>query len=991
MRRLVVIAIFVITIPSFGATRANQFRANAASIPSLTVAGDDGNMALALAAVDVHVLVRGHLARSTFELTFRSALDQDAGGTFSFPLPADAEVSDLGLYFNGHLRHAAAIERVQARTAYEETVHRRVDPALAEWTSGRAFRFDVYPIPKQGTKVVHFAYDQELTSSPYTLDLRWGRVENASITIDSDATPVVDGPVKIENAPLATTIRIARNENDESALVAWSQDDKLWYASAAMRIAGFAAEQGPSSHVTLLWDASGSAVQRDDARLREFLDAFLAQQSPNVQVSIVPFHVGVDAARDVAANEVMTTLASIPNAGATNFTALFDALPQIDAGSRIVLITDGVESLTETSRVREAASRLGRLHRPITVVNASSSPDDAMLGSIARATGGWYLDLTKIEPRVAVDAAMHRPARIAFSSGYPMVRDILPTTLVTSADELVTVNARSAERILALPVIAGMRRRDLVVRDAGPEAGDMIRRAWARARLRALLDSGTPDAVLEHGRHFNQLTPRTSLLVLDSWHDYEMYHVPMPPDVIAQRNAELEEMRQEEARRNLPSLVIVSGKSAEGPAAWFAKGRVIVADGTPLPGVTITLTTEQGARYAVTDAEGRFWVTAEKAPKSATIRAELEGFAPATRSFPNQPPNGMVVDILMRLTAVSESITVTASAPVTESDNSNIDDRRATSLVAPSKEALADRLLSALVNDAPIEDDEAAVAQTIEKRIATAEQVVEKLRTLQSIDDRLRYYLAARSVLGGDKLFHANAAAAIHELSPELGIRIMTDLAEAYPDDAPTLRIIGRVLDGWGRSDLARPLFQRSIEIAPRQPQSWRELMLLEAREGHPDELNALHTRFKVAEKDWRLDEINEILEHELARTTRDRRLDPAAPLQIELMFDSNYAFVDLHVIEPGGEEVTWDHDHGASGSAMIGWTAEGFGPEIYFSGSRPGTYKIDLQYYSGDTTEPGFETLAHVVVYNRGERRDFFTALARPNERKTLATIDVR
>src|ERR1044071_3390425 len=89
--------------------------AAAATLPSLTVESDDGNVALALDAVQVEVLIRGHLARTTFELTYRNHRDEPLEGRFTFPLPPDAEVSELGLYFDGKLRYAEAVEAVHAR------------------------------------------------------------------------------------------------------------------------------------------------------------------------------------------------------------------------------------------------------------------------------------------------------------------------------------------------------------------------------------------------------------------------------------------------------------------------------------------------------------------------------------------------------------------------------------------------------------------------------------------------------------------------------------------------------------------------------------------------------------------------------------------------------------------------------------------------------------------------------------------------------------
>ncbi|HEX7680634.1 MAG TPA: VIT domain-containing protein, partial [Thermoanaerobaculia bacterium] len=137
--------------------------AQQAALPRLTVPeGDDGSVSLTLETLEIHVLLRGHLARTTYDLTYRNHSNRELDGDFAFPLPPNAEISDLGLYFGDRLRHAVAIERVMARSVYEATVHRRADPALAEWTaSSRAFHFRVYPIPASGLKTVHIAYDQE--------------------------------------------------------------------------------------------------------------------------------------------------------------------------------------------------------------------------------------------------------------------------------------------------------------------------------------------------------------------------------------------------------------------------------------------------------------------------------------------------------------------------------------------------------------------------------------------------------------------------------------------------------------------------------------------------------------------------------------------------------------------------------------------------------------------------------------------------------------
>src|SRR4051794_10386497 len=360
----------------------------AASLPSLIVQDDNGAVALSVEALRIDVLIRGHLARTTYEITYRNSTGREVDGDFSFPLPADAEVSDIALYFGSTLRHAVAVERVQAKTAYEDTVHRRrVDPALAEWSSSsRAFHFRVYPIPALGTKLVHISYDQELTSSPYELDLRYGStVRSFDVTVDGDARVDADGLVlhnggaHLQDTKLDAVIHATRSD-DERALVAYSSADKTWYASAPLSLHSTSRAIDPASDVTLLYDASGSGVQRDQEKLRAFLAAFLAKQSASARITVVPFHVAIDTARDTDAPGLERTLATIPLAGATNLAAAIESIASARASSRIVIVTDGINDLGDSSRVARAISAAAALHRPLTIVNASPTADDNLLG-----------------------------------------------------------------------------------------------------------------------------------------------------------------------------------------------------------------------------------------------------------------------------------------------------------------------------------------------------------------------------------------------------------------------------------------------------------------------------------------------------------------------------------------------------------------------------------------------------------------------------------
>ena len=120
-----------------------------------------------------------------------------------------------------------------------------------------------------------------------------------------------------------------------------------------------------------------------------------------------------------------------------------------------------------------------------------------------------------------------------------------------------------------------------------------------------------------------------------------------------------------------------------------------------------------------------------------------------------------------------------------------------------------------------------------------------------------------------------------------------------------------------------------------------------------------------------------------------DPRIDPSAELQIEAMWDTNYTDVDMHVIEPDGEEVYYGHRNSAHGGLLHDDVVTGYGPEIYtIPHLEKGTYQIVLQTYASDVTRVMEETLAHVIVWTHGERHDFFVALTVKDDKRVVARV---
>ncbi len=79
--------------------------------------------------------------------------------------------------------------------------------------------------------------------------------------------------------------------------------------------------------------------------------------------------------------------------------------------------------------------------------------------------------------------------------------------------------------------------------------------------------------------------------------------------------------------------------------------------------------------------------------------------------------------------------------------------------------------------------------------------------------------------------------------------------------------------------------------------------------------------------------------------------------LQVSLAWNTDGTDVDLHVTEPGGEEISY-RNRRANGGELDRDDTDGFGPENIFWDEAPdGVYQVDVNYYSG--SEPTAFTIS--------------------------------
>lgn len=118
---------------------------------------------LAIKYHHVDVKIDQQIAVTHVDQVFYNPNDWQVEGTYLFPLPPDAVVTQFTLWIDGKPVQGEVLDAEQARQKYEEIVRSLRDPALLEYAGRGAVQATIFPIPPQGERRIELEYSQALT------------------------------------------------------------------------------------------------------------------------------------------------------------------------------------------------------------------------------------------------------------------------------------------------------------------------------------------------------------------------------------------------------------------------------------------------------------------------------------------------------------------------------------------------------------------------------------------------------------------------------------------------------------------------------------------------------------------------------------------------------------------------------------------------------------------------------------------------------------
>lgn len=345
----------------------------------------------------VTVIIQDGVATTHVDQVFVNDQPYTVEGTYLFPLPSDATVSDFAMWVDGKRVEGKVLGRDEARAIYDEIVRKRRDPALLEYVGRGAVQASIFPIPPQAERRIELEYSQ-------VLPLEGGLVHYVYPlnTEKFSAQPLQDVSIQVDirsqaalKAIYSPSHKVAIDrDGDHHAVVSYEDanvrpetDFELYYTVSedAVGVNLLAYREGDedgfflllvapqvqvdqsqvvAKDVIIVLDTSGSMAGEKIAQAKEALTYILDHLNPEDRFNIIAFSTGLkryaDGLRPASeAAEARDFVRRLEAAGSTDINrALLEAMGQSEASGRkrptvLIFLTDGLPTagVTDVSAI----------------------------------------------------------------------------------------------------------------------------------------------------------------------------------------------------------------------------------------------------------------------------------------------------------------------------------------------------------------------------------------------------------------------------------------------------------------------------------------------------------------------------------------------------------------------------------------------------------------------------------------------------------------
>ncbi len=884
-------------------------------MPPLLRITDTAVQPVRLVGVNVDSRVVGHLAKTTVELSFRNPNNRILEGELQFPLLDGQQVTAFALDFDGKWRSAVPVEKAKGQEVFEDVTRARIDPALLEVTKGNNFKLRIYPIPAQGIRKVSLTITERLNAGKdgaalYRLALPvTDKLESFNFRLI--APGLVTGQTRVLRGLIGAEWKYIEGD----AKLEFTRQD-------------FQPEQ--RVEIALEQPSGGLGLSEEKYGKHYFyaelpgMDMGRAQRPAPKSVALVWDASGSGADRDH--NREYVLLDDWFRAIGNTEVRLSLARDRAEDGGRFVirngdwsalraaLMTVAYDGATSPAAFMPLAASdaillfsdgltnygdpaMPKFKAPVLAVSAAASADTLRLRYVAEQSGGAFVDLMQTSPADAAQALRDMPVR------------------------LISLHANGAKDLVASPRDPVTGRISMSGILTEPEA--LVEVEWrtpsGQSKKQSLKIRRGSNAGTNVGNFAAQEWARLKLASLEP--EYEL------------NRAEIKRLGNSFALVTRGTSLIVLDRVEDYARYEIAPPTELRADYDGLLG-QMRIVKEKDSATHLEQIVKRF---------NEKVKWWEKDFPKGDKPQPK--------DVVISGGAVTSDLAA-PSLSVRPSMARKSAPRPSAAPMAAARERAESQKSDATGSSAP--------ASIQLKKWTPDAPYAERLRKADA-KDLYRVYLDERPSYTQSTAFFLDAADIFFERKqPLLALRILSNLAEMNLENRHILRILGYRLVQAKQSGLAIPVLEQVLELAPNEPQSWRDLGLAQAE--NKQYQKAVNNLYEVVRRPWHnrfpdieliaLAELNAIVATAPKKpdtSAMDKRLlrNLSLDLRAVLSWDADNTDIDLWVTDPNGEKAYYAHRLTYQGGAMSRDFTGGYGPEEFsLKKAKPGKYLVQAQFF---------------------------------------------
>lgn len=922
--------------------------------PSITITPiERSEKAIEISNFDVSSEIIGNLVQTTLTLSFYNPNNRNVSADFVFPIPTGSILNGYALDINGIMVDGVAVEKHKARVTFEKIVRQGIDPGLVEKVAGNVFKTRIFPLEANKNRSIKVKFSSILKQNKgnysYQIPLMTNQlVKNFSLKISATNTqskPIITNSqfddlnfsqwsnqfvteFTRKNFTLKKPLSIEVPQLRKNQVIIGSYNNKTYFSiNPALKPNQTKPKKYDLKHIQLVWDASHSQKSANHQLDLNLLDAFFKKQRDIIVELYLLRNTSRFIKRFTIKNGDWSTikqkLNSVNYDGATNLSELNRLLDVHSKAQAILLFSDGLHTIDKKQNIK--------LDVPLHVFTSSLSANTDFNQQIASQNNGRFNLLTNQsdfsdivnnlnKPLIQLMSVTINNGQVSGLPNLPMISDynsIISAQLLSNKASI-TLNYGYKGKIVESATVEISK--DKAVDSQLPEL------IWAQQQLSYLQKDAQENkqSIIKLSQEYDLVSDFTSLIVLDNLQQYVEHKIVPPKSLAKMRNDYYAQIKQQKKDKHQVEVDKISQVITlwEQRKEWWNKDFPKFVKPKPKK-VSMAMREDN-------ESEDR-----EELDRVVATGSHLRMNDVAEESAGVGSSNAAVAQMEMKKEKSSSSIT--ASVKISEWNP-----------------------------DTPY---------------------LKVLKNTEKHNRLSKYYQLKQDYLNSPAFYFDCANFFFQNKQPKVGLQILSNIAELTTQDSRLLRTMAMKLKQHGYIELSIQTYRKVLTDRPEEPQSLRDLALaLEIRANKQDYQEAIELLYKVITTRWDrfhgieitiLMELNRLipiaeklnLEYGFINEKLIALLD--VDFRIVLSWDSDMTDIDLWVVEPSGEKVTYSKTLSRVGGMFHQDFTGGYGPEEYLIHKAPkGDYSIKVHFYGNNSPELSGATTLYVDVYTNYSRK---------------------